>query len=226
MSTPGDQRLIQRLRAELEAIPAPETHGRLRVAHGPPYGVLAFVLTLAIAAALPLGILLRTARDARDAGPTSSRAEDVTSSPGSVPPFDPAVLAACKAPMGPDSPSLAGTAPFYVTFVREPQGYIGPELATGWTREPFVLWLYIDNTVDSLVFSVESVGEAPTVPASPSGRQVQIATQLRRADADGDRGTLWFVRAPVRFPAPGCYEAVFAHAALPAQRVTIRIDPP
>lgn len=125
--------------------------------------------------------------------------------------------------MGPDSGSLAGTSPVYVTFVRQPQGYIGPELATQWTPEPFTLWLYLDDSVDEAMFEVRG-SQQEQLPMSLSGDEKAGPMQLRQIDAHGDRGHLWLMKVPVRFPAPGCYHALFG-GSFGERRITIRIDP-
>lgn len=114
--------------------------------------------------------------------------------------------------MGPDSPSLAGTSPVYVTFVRQPHGYIGPELATQWTPEPFTLWLYLDDSVHEAMLEVRG-SQQEQLLMSLGGDEKVGPMQLRQVDAHGDRGHLWLMRIPVRFPGaitPSSQEATSA----------------
>lgn len=133
----------------------------------------------------------------------------------------------CSAPMDPDSPSLAGEAPAWVTFDR---ASLGPENSAPASNDPIGVLVVLAKDVPTARLSVvaQSGQRLVLVPLDANGQALPGAAmtelELHRDRAHADRVSVWVVRVAVRFAGPGCYEARFQGLEVGERRIQIRID--
>lgn len=129
----------------------------------------------------------------------------------------------CPAPMDPASPSLAGTAPAWITFDRSS---LGPRNTAQVATEPIGILVVLDDQVQSVRFYVVDAVGRRLIISPQAGPAVPVdELNLRQDQAQLDRGSVWLTRIAVRFAEAGCYHGVFEGLAGGPRKVQIRIDP-